>query len=219
MRRHFLIGALLLAVGVPAWAAPVARVVQYRTAKAADGYISSTARGTFDVMFFQPSGSSLPGYVNGDGMAATPEQPGLFDATKPWVIFKHTRPNGTLGCFTATNLVKQSPSDDLAVGGYMLVDQTTTTHTAFVLLSVACAAGEDTTATALWYVPSFSNPPGQFAWTFPFSGGPSDPRGATSLHGINYDAYFTVCGDVSDCMKPVAQSYWRIYDANLTIAR
>ncbi|MFP5225263.1 MAG: hypothetical protein ACLGH3_06900 [Actinomycetota bacterium] len=219
MKRPVLIALLLIAAVDPAQAAPTAQVIQYRTAKAADGYMSTSAEGSFQVIFLRPDGSSPAGYATGSGMLATPAQPGFFDASKPWVIFKHTKPDGSLGCFSSMNLTPQAPSEVIEVGRYQLIDQTTTTHQAVVLLSVPCARGSDSEAVALWYVPRYADPPGQFAWTLPFSGGASDPRGSATLHGINYDAYFTVCGDVSGCLKPVAQSYWRIYDANLTISK
>lgn len=219
MRRFALLAFITLAAVTPVNAAPVARVAQYRTAKAADAYITSPSLGDYQFVFLQPSSASTTGYVTGAGMVATPDQPGLIDATKPWVIVTHTNPDGTLGCFSATNLAQQSPSDALQPGSYILIDQTTTTHEALVALSVTCADGTDQLLKAVWYAPPWANPPGEFAWTFPFSGAQGDPSGNVALHGINYDAYFTVCGDVSGCLPLVAQSYWRVYDANLTIAR
>ena len=218
MRRLVLCVVVVIACVSSVHAAPVARVVQYRSAKATDGRITSP-QGTYQFVFIQPGGMSSTGYVAGEGMLATPEQPGLFDATKPWVIATHTNPDGSLACFSATNLTRVSGSDPISVGQYALIDQTTTTHDAFVALSIPCADGTDSVLEAIWYAPPYANAPGQFAWTFPFAGGANDPSGNVAMNGVNYDAYFTVCGDVSGCLEPVAQSYWRIYDANLTIAR
>lgn len=198
--------------------AQVARTAQYRSGKAASGYIS-TGRGTYDAVLLEPSGGDTLGYANGAGIVASPAQPGLLDVTKPWLMFKHNKADGTLGCFSMANITKVSGLDDLVPNTYLLIDQTTTTKEALVVARIACADGTDSEVTAVWYKPANANAPAQFAWTFEFSGGSGDPIGAATIHGIDHDAYFWVCGDVSPCAKPIAQTYWRVYDANLTLTR
>jgi hypothetical protein len=208
---------LSLAVTLPA-EATVARTAQYRSGKAATGLVRS-ALGSYEGTLLEPSGGDATGYATGAGVVATGAQPGIIDVTKPWLVFSHDGPDGALACFSMSNVTKVATVEEMRPGNYMLIDQTTTTKEALVVARVACDDGTDTEVTLWWYKPRAANAPQQWAWKLPFVGRQGDPYGSAMIHGLDHDAYFWVCGDASPCAEPVAQSFLRVYDANLTVAR
>lgn len=160
--------------------------------------------GSYFALAFEPSTAGATGYATGAGVVATEPGPGMVDLRKPWIVFTHrTGTSNTVACHTVVNLEQ---------GSYILVD---TAPLSGAVIDVPCDDGVNSSFQLLWLRTA---PLQQFAFTFPFGGGAAQPQGNAMVHMLDGDAYFAACGDVTGCrLADSFQSFWRVYDANITL--
>jgi hypothetical protein len=212
---------LATASGMPARALTTTRTAQYRAGRAAAARFDLTGKaaddrggdeGSYSFLFMEPNQGDTMGYVSGAGSISTEPKLGMLDVTKPWVVVTHTNSAGDVLCHTVTN-VKRTDGSSLNLNEYWLED--TATYTA-VVAKVACADGIDTELRFAWIRATLST---HDVWTYPFVGDTDDQYGNLAVHGTSHDSWFILCGDVAPCaLDPEGQLFWRVYDANLTIA-